>query len=623
MKSRLESATRFAAIAMLVPGLACSLDERSVSSLPSTAGTDAAGANSTSTVGAGGTAATGDVGSRPLDLLFVIDNSRSMAVKQELLGQVANALERFTHPACVDAAGNQSSAPPAGADCPVDQHRQCDPVEDIHLGVISTSLGDVGANDACSREFVESVDMAHLLGSLPRGSDAGANAQGFVSWKSGEDESLVTRSFTNLLTAAGEDGCGWEMPLEAWYRFLVDPVPYAGLSRVTCDGSTSALLNCVQPQTRANGQLVLDQPLLEQRQAFLRPNSRLGIVILTDENDCSVVVGPQSWAVLSINDGPTFARGSSACDSNPNDTCCYSCPLGPPAGCASDPSCGGEPDGGLPDDRLADPADGPNLRCFDQKRRFGADFLYPTARYVNALTQPTLCLSEDDLATAGCTSSPVPNPLFAGERTTSDVFLAGIVGVPWQLLEAQRNAPGRPAIESGFRYKLASELTATDWSAMIGDSRASPPVAPTSPFMIESERARPGVAIGNSINGREVDTSNGSGTPNDLEFACIFPLATPRDCATSDPRLCDCFAGFNDSAVCEREPGVSPAGTLQYWEKAYPGARELTVLQGLGQQGVAASICPRNTTNAEASDFSYRPAIAALVDTMAGALAAP
>ena len=45
---------------------------------------------------------------------------------------------------------------------------------DVHLGVISTSLGDAGANVACPpvgfpRYVAERVDNAHLLGALPRG----------------------------------------------------------------------------------------------------------------------------------------------------------------------------------------------------------------------------------------------------------------------------------------------------------------------------------------------------------------------------------------------------------------------------------------------------------------------
>jgi hypothetical protein len=568
---------------------------------------------------------------RPLDLLFVIDNSISMADKQQLLRQVANVLDRFAHPSCVDATGNQFPSPLAGQACAAGQRLQFEPVTDVHLGVVTTSLGDGGSNVACpvegSPRFVpDRVDMGHLLGSLPRGSAAGANADGFVSWRAGEDEALATERFGNLLAAAGESGCGWEMPLEAWYRFLVDPFPYAGLTRVQCPGSSSTGLNCVQPATAGDGTLLLDEPLLAQRRAFLRPDSRLGIVMLTDENDCSLAVGAQSWTVLAIDDSRPFFRGSSACEANPSDPCCYSCPLGAPEGCAADPVCDGDAASGTLPNRLPADADGTNLRCFDQKRRFGVDFLYPVARYVNALTQPELCWASNNLSSEGCDVPLQPNPLFAGGRRADDVFVAGIVGVPWQLLEARQNVPGRPAIEGGFRYKLQSELTDADWAAMLGDANASPPVPPASPFMLESPLPRAGVAAGNDINGREYDSVFSAGTaPDDLQYACIFPLPAPRDCGALDPNVaaCDCFEGARDRPLCEQTPGASEAGSLQYWGKAYPSTRQLELLRGAGEQAVVTSICARNTADASASDFSYRPALAALVDGMEASLSQP
>jgi len=575
----------------------------------------------------------GGGGPRPLDLLFVVDNSISMADKQALLGQVANVLDRFVRPVCVDASGNQFPPPAPDADCAAGQRRQFPPVEDVHLGVISTSIGDGGANVACPEpgfpRFVEDrIDRAHLLGTLPRAAEVGVADTGFVSWRAGDDEARATATFANLITAAGDNGCGWEMPLEAGYRFLVDPFPPARLARVLCPGSTGAGLNCVQPAVDAEDRILVDAPLLAQREAFLRPNSRVAIVMLTDENDCSLAVGGQSWVVFAIDDARPMFRGSSVCAENPNDPCCYTCPLGPPDGCAADPICAASPLGLSLENRLPADRDGQNLRCFHQKQRFGMDFLYPIARYVNALTQPDLCLDSPDLSVEGCAQT-IENPLFSRGRSPEDVFVAGIVGVPSQLLEARADAPGRPAIANGFRYKLASELSNEDWLAMVGDGSASPPVLPTSPFMIESETPRAGVELGNVVNGREystIETVNGtSATPDDLEYACIVPLPEPRDCSALDPatQACDCYEGSTDRALCEEQPGQSPAGTLQYWGKAYPGTRQLELLRGLGEQGVVGSICATNTSDAERADFSYRPSIAALVDSMEASLSRP
>jgi hypothetical protein len=52
---------------------------------------------------------------------------------------------------------------------------------------------------------------------------------------------------------------------------------------------------------------------------------------------------------------------------------------------------------------------------------------------------------------------------------------------------------------------------------------------------------------------------------------------------------------------------------VQVRAKAYPGIRQLQVLQGLGDQGVVASICASNVSNLSAADFGYRQAVAALV----------
>jgi hypothetical protein len=86
-----------------------------------------------------------------LDLLFMIDNSISMSDKQQLLRQaLPDLLARLTNPACVDPSGNEQGAP-AGAECPAGQQRQFAPLADVHVGIVTSSLGDVGANVACCR----------------------------------------------------------------------------------------------------------------------------------------------------------------------------------------------------------------------------------------------------------------------------------------------------------------------------------------------------------------------------------------------------------------------------------------------------------------------------------------
>jgi len=109
--------------------------------------------------------------------------------------------------------------------------------------------------------------------------------------------------------------------------------------------------------------------------------------MLSDENDCSIRESGQYY--YAARDDIILPHGSAVCATNPNDKCCYFCNSAPPAGCQADPTCS------TPTDKSQDP---PNLRCFHEQQRFGFDFLYPTARYVNALSQPQLCTSRADLS---------------------------------------------------------------------------------------------------------------------------------------------------------------------------------------------------------------------------------
>src|SRR5690606_1052216 len=113
--------------------------------------------------------------------------------------------------------------------------------------------------------------------------------------------------------------------------------------------------------------------------------------------------------------GGRMTAASVACAENPNDPCCHSCLLAPPAGCED--TCE------RPGPELSLSEDSPYVRCFDGKRRFGVDLLYPIERYVAGLKQPVITNSR--------TGEPAQNPLLEG-RSPDLIFFAGIVGVPWQ-----------------------------------------------------------------------------------------------------------------------------------------------------------------------------------------------
>jgi hypothetical protein len=564
-----------------------------------------------------------------LDLLFTIDNSRSMADKQALLAlAIPDLVAGLVNPPCVDENGTPSAAQPAGPLdlCPVaGTRREQAPILDIHIGVISSSLGGHGS-DACPNKDVASCapatnlsnnDKGHLLTRKdPCSGEAVPSYQskGFLAWDpagrldpAGEkDSGAFSSALRDMVTGAGQIGCGFEAQLESWYRFLVDPEPYASISVV-------------------NGKAVLegiDEILLAQRADFLRPDSILMITLLSDENDCSVKEGGSFFYSQQIKDelGMPFhlPRARSECASDPNDPCCKSCGQDP-GNCPVDPTCFDQ-DGAVL--ALTEPEDMTNLRCFDQKRRFGIDFLHPTERYSAALTSLTVPNRAGEL---------VPNPLYSDLnpsdstfdiRFEGQVFLVGIVGVPWQDI-------ARDPTDLAKGFKNADELLIEDasgentWDIILGQPGEYVP--PKDPHMIESLDPRsgtnpvtgdvlgpPGSQGASSINGGEWTVKN----RDDLQYACAFPLAEPRDCGDASITSCDCKDPSNDNPLCAEDPKDPGSRTIQVKAKAYPGLRELEVLRDVGSQGITASICPANVASPDALDFAYRPVVGAMLERL-------
>jgi len=496
-------------------------------------------------------------------------------------------------------------------------------VTDLHVGVITSSLGGHGGV-LCSPALGDSFDptqddrgeLIAPLRALPSYNDLG-----FLKFDpEGTGAEITDRlelvsQFTDLVNAAGEEGCGYEATLEAWYRFLADPQPPV---EVTNDG-TSSILGAV------------NTTLLEQRAGFMRPDSLLVIVMLSDENDCSIRDDGPSWLVTDQT--RRLPRGTEACLESPNDPCCRSCALvetTPPDGCppiADDVHC-------LLGSYLSteDPL---NLRCFQQKQRFGIDFLYPVQRYIDALTMPTVlgrtCTSDADCTAAVTAQQPgtctgfgrceYRNAIFATNPNYPDavprrpdmVYLAGIVGVPWQDVATVESLSDPATLE----YLTGAQL-ADRWSVIAGGPNAGE--LPTDPHMLESIDPRTGsnpitgdaiaavtsAAGTNPINGHEYTIPQ----RDDLQYACTYELETPRDCATATGG-CDCKAnasGSQDRPLCQ-VPGTTGFGTTQYYGKAYPGLRFLQVLQGVGDNALIGSVCPKITDSAQATSpsFGYNP----------------
>lgn len=221
-----------------------------------------------------------------IDLLFVVDNSKSMADKQRMLElAVPGFLERLVSPSCVSTDGKQTIQPlaPNASSCGPGFQREFDPIEDIHVGMISSSLGGPKGT-LCDQPSLN--DHGHLIPTVRENVPSYEN-HGFWAWDPkgthqppGEKSlSQLVADFSKGLASVGENGCGYEAPLEAWYRFLIDPEPYQSLE---IEGGKVKKVG-------------LDEELLRQRKAFLRPDSLVAIVMLTDENDCSASDEGLGW----------------------------------------------------------------------------------------------------------------------------------------------------------------------------------------------------------------------------------------------------------------------------------------------------------------------------------------
>jgi hypothetical protein len=549
-----------------------------------------------------------------IDLLLAIDNSLSMADKQQILAEaVPDLVESLVNPRCLDASGSPVSAQPKSPleACPTGSRREFSPVLDIHIGIISSSLGDYGG-EACSfaAENFDGNDKGHLIhrsASPARGDVPTYNGAGFLAWDplqkldpkgemvlgTSDGTSGLIPTLKEMVRGVGQVGCPFEAQLESWYRFLVDPKPYL---EVVTEGGRS----------RATG---VDEALLAERAAFLRPDSLVAILMLSDENDCSISEQGLAHLATRFDDLP---RLRSECAQNPGDACCAPCGE-EPASCPADPTC-------------AAPVENESLglRCFDQKNRYGYDFLYPTDRYVKALTSDLIADREGNL---------VPNPLFSdldpsdrnsNVRDKSLVFFAGIVGVPWQDI-ARDPADLTKGFKNGGELSAKDDEGRTAWDIVLGDPKNG--VKPLDPFMLESVEPRPGgqnpvtgepvLQPGtetNAINGHE-RASNGQ----ELQYACILPLMEKKDCA--GVAGCDCSAvnPGSPNPLCEKDASGDQT-TTQTHAKAYPGLRQLEVLKELGPQGIVASVCAAQVNDRTRADFGYRPAIGALIDQLKTAL---
>jgi len=191
-----------------------------------------------------------DASSLPVDMLFVVDNSGSMAQEQ---GALADQFPRLVE---ILTSGDLDG------DGAVDFPR----VEDLHLGVVSTDMGLVGV-DGIPNCIGLGDDAVLRNTSAPLGGCGGPYPP-FLAYEVGDDAEAVARDF-GCVASLGTVGCGFEQPLEAGLKALW---PFAD-QRVT-----------FLPDRRGQGSRGHGG---EANAGFERADSVLVVVMVTDEEDCS------------------------------------------------------------------------------------------------------------------------------------------------------------------------------------------------------------------------------------------------------------------------------------------------------------------------------------------------
>ncbi len=191
-----------------------------------------------------------DGGGGPIsvDMLFVVDNSGSMSEEQEALARQFPRLVRLL----------------VTGDLDEDGRAEFEPVTDLRVGVVTTEL-DIGRTDipGCRVSLADGDDGALRTHGYFWRDECVRNYPRFLDYAPGSGES-PDRFVQELACKAlvGNDGCGFEQPLEAALKALT--------------ASTSSI-----EFATGTGRADLDNA------GFVRDGSILAVVLVTDEDDCS------------------------------------------------------------------------------------------------------------------------------------------------------------------------------------------------------------------------------------------------------------------------------------------------------------------------------------------------
>ncbi|HTU63298.1 MAG TPA: hypothetical protein VMF89_32780, partial [Polyangiales bacterium] len=211
-----------------------------------------------------------------VDLLLVVDNSRSMA------GEQASLRKEFPRLIRVLTTGERFPGDPNAFPA----------ITNLHVGVVSTDMGVPGVSfDRCS---ADGGDDGRLL-NVAQGDGCSEMYPPFLNYVSdplvSQGSTAAADRFANdvgCIAMLGTQGCGFEQQLEAPLKAL--------LPRVQSDANGNVLADQIrfratsEPGTWGKGDL---PPAQGGNLGFLRNESEAGlsliaVVVVTDEEDCSV-----------------------------------------------------------------------------------------------------------------------------------------------------------------------------------------------------------------------------------------------------------------------------------------------------------------------------------------------
>lgn len=209
---------------------------------------------------------------KDVDILFLVDDSRSMLSEQQLLAD--------NFPLLINALRNHKLGPSAGGGTCTEQDESGCKIPNVHIGVISPNLG-AGPYTFVETCTVEGGLQGKLLNQKRASADCPAPSDPWISYtvegerevtnvpSSGRDPVATVAESFSCIAKLGKDGCGFEQQLEA-ARLALDPTE-------------------------------------KRNEGFVRDEALLAVVFITDEDDCSAA-DPQLFNTRDFSYGPSNWR---------------------------------------------------------------------------------------------------------------------------------------------------------------------------------------------------------------------------------------------------------------------------------------------------------------------------